>query len=68
MQWADVCHYLKNYEDEKKYHFGERTLAYMREKETGKIVKVDQERLMKELADLLLKQFDKKRRKENQCR
>lgn len=47
--------------DERNSHFGERTLAYMREKDTGKIYKVDQERLRSELGELLIKKFDMKK-------
>lgn len=46
--------------DERNSHFSERTLAFMREKGTGTVYKVDQERLRKELGELLMKQFDQK--------
>lgn len=46
--------------DERNSHFSERTLAYMRETKTGKIYKVDQERLRRELGELLMKQFSTK--------
>ena len=47
-------------DDGRNSHFGERTLAYMRHKPTGKILKVDQDRLRKELGEILLERFDKK--------
>ena len=46
--------------EKRNSHFGERTTAYMRDKETGKVRMVDQERLQKELGAVLMKHFDKK--------
>ena len=46
--------------DERNSHFGERTVAFMRDSTTGKMRKVDQEKLRTELGDLLMKQFNTK--------
>ena len=47
--------------EERNSHFGERTAAYMRDKETKKIHKIDQERLRKELGEILMQKFDTKK-------
>jgi len=46
--------------DARNSHFSERTLAFMKHKATGKIIKINQERLREELGEILLKHFDKK--------
>jgi len=43
----------------KNTHFGERTLAYMQNKKSKKLSKVDQDKLRNELGEILIKQFDK---------
>jgi len=59
-QLHDKLYLVYEIADARNSHFGERTLAFMKHKATGKILKIDQDRLRNELGAILLERFDKK--------